>query len=63
MKKSEIIYVLTIEDVQNVANQEIGRNLSLDEIEKIKDVIAERILWYDAIADSINEKIDSEVSL
>ena len=57
MKSSKIIYLLTIEDVQTVANDEIGRNLSANEIEKIKDSIAEKINWYDAIAYSINEKI------
>ncbi|MBV6442305.1 MAG: hypothetical protein DYG98_18980 [Haliscomenobacteraceae bacterium CHB4] len=56
--KNSIIYLLTVEDIQNVANQELGRNLTSDEIEKIKDVIAEKIKWFDVIAEAINEKID-----
>jgi hypothetical protein len=39
-----------------VALQEIERNLSPEEIEKIKNSIADKINWYDAIANSINEK-------
>ncbi len=55
--KNQIIYYLTIEDIQNVAQQEIERNLSLHEINKIKEIISEKINWYDAIANSIFEKI------
>jgi hypothetical protein len=56
MKSSKIIYSLNIEDIQTVALQEIERNLSPEEIEKIKNSIADKINWYDAIANSINEK-------
>ena len=58
MKKSAIIYQLTVEDIQTVAYQEIERNLSIAEIELIKDKIAEKINWYDAITDSINENVN-----
>lgn len=57
MKKNSIIYALTIEDVQAVANQELGRNLSSNEIESIKETLAEKMPWFDAISDSISEKI------
>ncbi len=57
MKDDEIIYSLTVEDIQTVASEELDRELSPKEIGKIKDLIAEKINWYDAIADSINEKI------
>ncbi|OHB70893.1 MAG: hypothetical protein A2W17_09170 [Planctomycetes bacterium RBG_16_41_13] len=61
MENSQIIYSLTIEDIQTVALQELERKLSSQEIEKIKNPIAEKINWYEAIADSINENIKSEV--
>ena len=61
MKNNKIIYSLNEEDMQTVALQELDRNLSSGEIEKIKKVIARKIQWYDAIADSINETIQSEV--
>jgi hypothetical protein len=55
--KNKIIYQLTIEDVQEVALQEIERELTKEEIERLIDPIAEKILWYDAIADSIDEQL------
>ncbi len=36
MKSSKIIYSLNVEDIQTVALQEIERNLSPEEIEKMK---------------------------
>lgn len=59
MEKDEIIYYLTIEDLQNVANQEIERNLSLNEVENLKEKIAEKINWYEAICFAIIENIKS----
>lgn len=59
MKNDKIIYSLNIEDVQNVANEELERNLSPNEIQKIIEAIGEKINWYDAISSSINEKITS----
>jgi hypothetical protein len=55
--KNDIIYSLNIEDIQTVAIQEIDRELTEDEIEKVKDLIGEKINWYDAILNSIIEKI------
>jgi len=55
MKKN--IYQLTIADIQDVANKELERELSLQEIELIRDRIADKIPWYDAIAESIDELI------
>lgn len=63
MKRSKIIYSLNEEDIQMVALQEIERNLSSEEIEKLKNSIAEKINWFDAIADSINETIESKAEL
>ncbi len=51
--KNDIIYQLTEEDVQYVANEELERDISPEEIIKIKDAIAENIRWFDAIADAI----------
>lgn len=55
--KNQIIYKLTIEDIQNVAQQELERDLTLEEINKIKNNIGDKINWYDSIADTINETI------
>lgn len=55
--KNDIVYSLNIEDIQTVAIQEIDRELTEDEIEKIKDLIGGKINWYEAILNSIIEKI------
>ena len=49
------IYELTTEDVQNVALQEIDRELTLEEINNLEDLISKRIDWYDVISDAIAE--------
>lgn len=56
----DVIYSLNIADIQGVAEQEINRKLTQEEIRKIIDPIADKIKWYDAIADTINEKIEVE---
>ncbi len=53
----EIIYSINIADIQTVAQQEIKRELTREEIVKIEDSIAENIDWYDAIAIAINHNI------
>ena len=53
------IYQFTTEDVQTVARQEIERELTPGEIENIKDSIAEKIPWYDAISDAISDVLIS----
>ena len=56
----EIFYSLCIEDIQNVALEDFGRELTLEEIEKIKDKIADRINWYDAIYYTILDELGLE---
>jgi hypothetical protein len=53
----KVIYQLTVKDVQNVAEQELGRKLSIQEIAMLQDRIANKISWYEVIADSIDEMI------
>jgi hypothetical protein len=60
--KNEIIYQLTIEDIQEVAMQELDRELTKEEVKRLIDPIAEKIPWYNAIADAINETlVENEV--
>ena len=40
-----------------MAIQELERELSAKEIKKLIDPIAEKIAWYDVIADAINETL------
>ena len=52
----EVFYYLTIEDIQSVAVETIDREMTPTEIDMIKDSIAEKINWYDAIYYAILEK-------
>jgi len=61
MNQDKIIYSLTVEDIQNVAEQELDRELTPKEIKLITDSIAENINWCDAIADAIGEKLQKVV--
>ena len=55
--KNAIVYSLNIEDIQTVAIQEMNRELTDDEIERVKNLLGEKINWYDAILNSIIEEI------
>ena len=56
----KIIYSINIGDIQTVAQDELERNLTLDEINNIEDAIAENLDWYGAISDAINSNLDLE---
>lgn len=60
MENDKIIYKLTVEDLQTVSEEELDRKLTNDEIKMLINPIAEKINWFDAIADSINEKVVPE---
>lgn len=55
--KDNIVYSISIEDVQNVAEQELDRKLTPEEVKLIANRVGDYISWYDAIALAINEKI------
>jgi hypothetical protein len=52
---SGIIYQLITEDVQNVAEQEIGRKLTPRELDLVQKLVERKISWYEIIAESIDE--------
>jgi len=54
---SKIIYSINIEDVQNVAEEELGRKLSKKELEIIEDKIGDYIDWYGAIDFAIQNEV------
>lgn len=59
-----IVYSINVEDLQNVANDELLRDLNADEIKTIEDRLGDYIPWYDAIilaiGDVINDKNEEE---
>ncbi len=58
MRNRKIIYSLSIEDIQNVAEENFGRQLNVFEIEKLLDPISKNIPWYDIIYDAIKENLE-----
>jgi hypothetical protein len=60
MNKDKIIYQLTIEDIQTVATEVYGRELSEQEIKKIIYPIGDRVAWYDIIDDCIRAYLSLE---
>jgi len=53
----EIVYSMNIADVQNVANQVLGRTLMRKEIMLVKESIGEYVDWFSAIEFAINKHI------
>jgi len=54
MEESKIVYALTVADLQNVADESIGRELTDQEIEQIEEKLGDFIDWYEAIYNTIN---------
>lgn len=55
--RSPLVYWLNEEDVQNVAKENLGRELTKEEIKKIIEPINENINWSDAISNAIEKCI------
>lgn len=53
----KIIYQLTTEDVQNVAINELERELNTNELKIVEDKIGNYIDWYDLIITIINTEL------
>ena len=51
----KIIYSINIEDIQNVAEQELERQLTEKELRLVEDKVGDYINWYEAILNAINE--------
>ena len=57
MNTSKILYSINIEDVQNVAEEELGRKLTNKELEIIEEKIGDYIDWYGAIDMAMQNEI------
>jgi len=62
MKPSKIIYSLNIEDVQNVAEEELGRSLTKKELKIVEDKVGDYIDWHEAISLALNDAIGAQKS-
>ena len=56
-RKDKIIYSLNIEDLQNVADDVLGRELNANEVLTLEDKIGDHIDWYNAIHNAIIQNI------
>ena len=54
---NKVFYSLSFLDIQNVAEQELGRKLTPDEIDMVADAVSKRIAWYGIISDVLSVEI------
>ena len=59
MSEDKTIFSINIEDVQNVAEEEIGRTLTGHELGIIVEKIGDQFPWYDALASLISEYVQT----
>jgi hypothetical protein len=52
----KVFYSLSYEDIKTIAEQDLGRELTENEIESVVDEISERIGWATAISDVLLRK-------
>jgi hypothetical protein len=57
MNVSKIIYSINIEDVQNVAEEYIGRRVLKDELKIIENKLSDYIDWHEVIILAIDDAI------
>ncbi len=53
-----IVYSLNVEDLQTVANDEISRDLTEEEIKIVEENVGDYITWYQAISLAITDMLD-----
>ena len=58
--RDRIIYSINVEDLQTVAEQELERELTNEEIERVEKRLGDFIDWYEAIALTLNEVINND---
>jgi len=61
-KNKKIIYSINIEDVQDVARQELDRELTAVELRIVEDKIGDQFDWYGSITDILDEYITTPES-
>ena len=60
MNPSKIIYSINIEDVQNVAEEHLGRCVLKEELKTIKGKLSDYIDWHEAVVLAINDAVKSK---
>ncbi len=57
MDLDKTIYSLSVQDLQTVADEELNRELSKEEINLIQEKIGDYIDWQSAISNAINNNL------
>jgi hypothetical protein len=57
-KRNRIVYSINVEDLQTVAEEELERELTAEEIKLVEDRLGEYIDWYGTIAMVLDEVIN-----
>jgi hypothetical protein len=57
MKRQDIVYSVSVQDVQDVARREYHRDLSKEEVESVAAKLGEYIDWYEAVDMAIAETV------
>lgn len=60
MNTSKIIYSINIEDIQNVAEEELGRKLNRKELKAVEDKLGDYISWHETISFALNDAVRSQ---
>ncbi len=56
-----ILYSINVEDVQTIAEEELGRKLTDSEIGLVEDKLGDYIDWHGAIESALNDTIADKV--
>lgn len=63
MGATRIIYSISVEDVQNAAEEYLGRQVSKKEMKIIEDKLGDYIDWHEAIVLAIDDAVHSKEKL
>ena len=59
MKREQIIYSITVEDVQRIARQELGREVTDNELKLVEEKLGDQLDWFGAIATILEQHIET----
>jgi len=57
MKRTDILYSINVQDVQDVAKREYDRKLDDGEVESVAAKLGEYIDWYEAVNTAVGQTI------
>lgn len=57
MKKTDILYSINVQDVQDVAQREFDRKLNDKEMKSVATKLGEYIDWYEAVNSAVAQTI------